>query len=30
MARYMLIESRDPFDSNDVAFSYALAREAHT
>ena len=27
MASYMLIESRDPFDSNDVAFSYALARD---
>jgi hypothetical protein len=25
MAKYMLIESRDPFDSNDVAFSYDLA-----
>jgi hypothetical protein len=25
MAKYMLIESRDPFDSNDVAFSYELA-----
>src|SRR5262245_51548840 len=25
MASYMLIESRDPFDSNDVAFSYELA-----
>ena len=25
MTKYMLIESRDPFDSNDVAFSYELA-----
>jgi predicted peroxiredoxin len=25
MAKYMIIESRDPFDSNDVAFSYDLA-----
>jgi sulfur relay (sulfurtransferase) complex TusBCD TusD component (DsrE family) len=25
MASYLLIESRDPFDSNDVAFSYELA-----
>jgi sulfur relay (sulfurtransferase) complex TusBCD TusD component (DsrE family) len=25
MAKYMLIESRDPFDSNDLAFSYDLA-----
>lgn len=25
MAKYLLIESRDPFDSNDVAFSYDLA-----
>jgi len=25
MAKYMLIESRDPFDSNDVAFTYDLA-----
>jgi predicted peroxiredoxin len=25
MSKYMLIESRDPFDSNDVAFSYELA-----
>jgi hypothetical protein len=25
MAKYMLIESRDPFDSRDVAFSYDLA-----
>jgi predicted peroxiredoxin len=25
MSKYMLIESRDPFDSNDVAFSYDLA-----
>ena len=25
MARYMLIESRDPFESRDVAFSYDLA-----
>ncbi len=25
MSRYMLIESRDPFDSNDVAFTYGLA-----
>ena len=23
--KYMLIESRDPFDSNDVAFTYELA-----
>jgi sulfur relay (sulfurtransferase) complex TusBCD TusD component (DsrE family) len=33
MAKYMLIESRDPFDSNDVAFSYdfagSLARAGH-
>src|SRR5262245_30754785 len=26
MAKYMLIESRDPFESRDVAFSYDLAR----
>lgn len=25
MSKYMLIESRDPFDSNDVGFSYELA-----
>lgn len=25
MSKYMLIESRDPFDSRDVAFSYDLA-----
>jgi predicted peroxiredoxin len=25
MSKYMLIESRDPFDSNDVAFTYQLA-----
>src|SRR5262249_13413788 len=25
MANYLLIESRDPFDSNDVAFTYDLA-----
>jgi hypothetical protein len=25
MSKYMLIESRDPFDSNDVAFSLDLA-----
>jgi predicted peroxiredoxin len=25
MDKYMLIESRDPFDSNDVAFAYELA-----
>jgi predicted peroxiredoxin len=25
MDKYMLIESRDPFDSNDVAFCYELA-----
>ncbi len=25
MSKYMLIESRDPFDSSDVAFSYDLA-----
>jgi predicted peroxiredoxin len=25
MAKYMLIESRDPFESKDVAFSYGLA-----
>jgi predicted peroxiredoxin len=25
MTKYMLIESRDPFDSNDVGFSYELA-----
>lgn len=27
MARYLLIESRDPFDSNDVANCYELARD---
>ena len=26
MAKYLLIESRDPFDSNDVASNYELAR----
>jgi len=26
MSKYMFIESRDPFDSNDVAFTYELAR----
>ena len=26
MAKYLLIESRDPYDSNDVAQNYALAR----
>ena len=26
MAQYLLIESRDPFDSNDVGYSYGLAR----
>jgi sulfur transfer complex TusBCD TusB component (DsrH family) len=25
MSKYLLVESRDPFDSNDVAFSYDLA-----
>ncbi len=25
MSKYLLIESRDPFESNDVAFSYDLA-----
>jgi predicted peroxiredoxin len=25
MAKYLLIESRDPFDSNDVSFCYELA-----
>jgi predicted peroxiredoxin len=25
MAKYLLIETRDPFDSNDVAFSHDLA-----
>jgi predicted peroxiredoxin len=25
MSKYMLIESRDPFESNDVGFSYELA-----
>jgi predicted peroxiredoxin len=25
MPKYLLIESRDPFDSNDVAFTYDLA-----
>jgi hypothetical protein len=25
MSKYMLIESRDPFESNDVSFSYELA-----
>ena len=25
MSKYMLIESRDPYDSNDVAFAYELA-----
>ena len=25
MSRYLFIESRDPFESNDVAFSYELA-----
>jgi sulfur relay (sulfurtransferase) complex TusBCD TusD component (DsrE family) len=33
MSKYMVIESRDPFDSNDVAFSYelaaGLAKEGH-
>ncbi|MDX1386883.1 MAG: DsrE family protein [bacterium] len=24
MAKYLLIESRDPFDSNDISFSYDL------
>jgi sulfur relay (sulfurtransferase) complex TusBCD TusD component (DsrE family) len=27
MSKYMLIESRDPFDSNDVAFTYELASD---
>lgn len=27
MARYLLIESRDPFDSNDVPNYYGLARD---
>lgn len=27
MARYLLIDSRDPFDSNDVANYYGLARD---
>jgi sulfur relay (sulfurtransferase) complex TusBCD TusD component (DsrE family) len=27
MSKYMLIESRDPFDSNDVAFAYQLATD---
>ena len=27
MANYMLIESRDPFDSNDAAFAYGLAAD---
>jgi predicted peroxiredoxin len=27
MARYLLIESRDPFDSNDVASYYGLASD---
>jgi predicted peroxiredoxin len=27
MSKYMLIESRDPFDSNDVAFTCALATD---
>lgn len=27
MAKYLLIESRDPFDSNDVPSYYALARD---
>jgi predicted peroxiredoxin len=27
MAKYLLIESRDPFDSQDVRFSYDLARD---
>ena len=26
MAKYLLIESRDPFESNDVDFSYDLAK----
>jgi predicted peroxiredoxin len=26
MSKYMIIESRDPFDSNDAAFTYELAR----
>ena len=26
MAQYMLIESRDPFESNDVGYYYDLAR----
>lgn len=27
MAKYLLIESRDPFESNDVAFCYDLASD---
>ena len=27
MAKYLLIESRDPFESNDVAFAYGLASD---
>ncbi len=27
MAKYLLIESRDPFESNDVAFCYDLAAD---
>ena len=27
MARYLLIESRDPFDSNDVRFCFDLAQQ---
>ena len=27
MAKYLLIESRDPFDSNDTAFCGDLARQ---
>jgi predicted peroxiredoxin len=27
MAKYLLIESRDPFDSRDCAFCYGLARD---
>ena len=27
MARYVLIESRDPFESNDVAYFYRLASD---
>ena len=26
MAEYLLIESRDPFESNDVGYYYAMAR----